>query len=427
MESKADQYYPTYKYNPEHRDVLLIEFEEAQKIANGQTKVYGQVTNILLAIATFTFTFILDPYNKTSTQLMTFAYSNGYIFSIILFCFGAILLRYFVDLQKQITINARKVVTLRTLLGLDYGNIHLTLPNWRVKYFNGWSNFKTMPFWVLTITVNTIWWLTVKDKAPIKFSLLGNEIGLIWLWGNILITLTYLFVFRRNLNDRHETIYLNLIQIFCSIFRIKLVDNFEYIIYRAKLSYLELDRLKINYKKLQQALIDIEDIDFHSNYGISFKSLVRAFLSRFRFLRKKYGYIQHGGSTITMQLARSLFIPSNQNKYLRKISEILLSYWLNRQFSKGEILKLYIASVRYERGVLGLSSSMKYFFGQVKNVELTSEEAFFLVERLSNITSTVNWPRIIHLTKRTTLTIDNEKLKQIYEKQIKSGRLKKQL
>ena len=432
MDTKAEQYYPTYK--AEHRDVLLIEFEEAQKIANGQTKVYGQVTNILLAVATFAFTFLLDQDDKKSSKALTLLFSNSILFAIILFSFGAILLRYFVDLQKQITINARKVVTLRTLLGLDYGHIHLTLPNWRVegatnpfviKYFNGWLNFKTMPFWVLTVTVNAIWWLTTKDHPSLSFSLWTRILEFPWFIGNIIISLTYLWVFRRNLNDRHETTYLNFVEIICFIFRVKLVDNFEYIIYRAKLSYLELDRLKVNYDKLTKILIDIEDNDFNSNIGISFKSLLRGFLSRFKFIRKKTGYIQHGGSTITMQLTRSLFIPSNQNKYLRKISELLLSLWLNRQFSKGEILKLYVASVRYERGVLGLSNSVKHFFGDLKAKELTSEEAFFLVERLSNITSSVNWDRISHLTKRTKVEIDENKLKQIYEGQIKCGRLKK--
>jgi penicillin-binding protein 1A len=432
VDTKAEQYYPTYK--AEYRDVLLIEFEEAQKIANGQTKVYGQVTNILIAIATFAFTFLLDQDDKKTSRVLILLFSNSILFSIILFSFGAILLRYFVDLQKQITINARKVVTLRTLLGLDYGHIHLTLPNWRVegatnpfviKYFNGWLNFKTMPFWILTITVNAIWWITTKDLPHFSFPLWANKIKISWFIGNVIISLTYLWVFRRNLNDRHETTYLNFIEMFCAVLRVKLVDNFEYIIYRAKLSYLELDRLKVNYEKLTKILVDIEDNDFNSNIGISFRSLLRGFLSRFKFIRKKTGYIQHGGSTITMQLTRSLFIPSNQNIYLRKVSELLLSLWLNRQFSKVEILKLYVASVRYERGILGLSNSIKHFFGDLKGKELTSEEAFFLVERLSNITSTVNWDRISHLTKRTKVEIDEKKLKQIYDRQLQCGRLKK--
>lgn len=90
MDSKAEQYYPTYK--ADHRDVLLIEFEEAQKIANGQTKVYGQVTNILLAVATFAFTFFLDQDDKKSSKALTLLFSNSILFSFILFSFGAILL-----------------------------------------------------------------------------------------------------------------------------------------------------------------------------------------------------------------------------------------------------------------------------------------------------------------------------------------------
>lgn len=431
METKAEQYYPTYK--ADNRDILLIEFEEAQKIANGQNKVYGQVTNILLAVATFTFSFFLDQDEKKA-KAVALVFSNSILFSIILFIFGAILLRYFVDLQKQITINARKVVTLRTLLGLDYGHIHLTLPNWRVegatnpfviKYFNGWLNFKAMPFWLLTITVNAIWWLSISNKPPIIIDVSTYKMHLNWLWGNVIIVLTYLFVFRRNLNDRHETTYFNIVRIFCFFLRVKLLENFEYIIYRAKLSYLELDRLKVKYDNLIKILVEIEDNDFYSNSGISLKSIFRGFLSRFTFFRRKYGYIQHGGSTITMQLTRSLFIPSNQNKYLRKISELLFSLWLNKQFSKTEILKLYVASVRYERGVLGLSSTIKYFFGELRGRELTNEEAFFLVERLSNITSTVNIDRVNHLTTRTTVSLDKNNLSQLYEKQILSGRLKK--
>jgi penicillin-binding protein 1A len=85
---------------------------------------------------------------------------------------------------------------------------------------------------------------------------------------------------------------------------------------------------------------------------------------------------------------------------------------------------MYVASVRYERGVLGLSNSIKYFFGELKEKKLTSEEAFFFVERLSNVTSTVNWDRIRHLKSRTNCSIDIQELERIYEKQIRLKRLK---
>ncbi|RKS03198.1 biosynthetic peptidoglycan transglycosylase [Flavobacterium sp. 102] len=431
MDSKAEQYYPTYNFKPENRDIVLLEFEEAQKIANGQTKVYGQVTNVLIVIITVLVPLFFSQNDDEVKENLSIIKSNSLIFSLILIAFGGILLRYFVELQRQITINAKKVVSLRTMLGLDYGNIHLTIPNWRVegatnpfviKYFNGWFVFQSVPFWVLTIGLNVIWWLATKEKELYEVSFHCPEIN--WYFGNIAITVWYLFIFRRPLNEQHETAYLNFVKLISSIFRIKLLKNFEYILYRAKLSSIELDRLKVNYSKLKLILIDIEDKNFNSNSGISLKSLIRGFLSRFKYFRNKYNFIQHGGSTITMQLCRTLFIPSNQNKYFRKIIEILLSHWISKQFTKNEILNIYISSVRYEKGVNGLSDAIKYFFGELNKKDLNNEEAFFLVERLSNVTSTVNWERIKHLTNRTSINIDEKKLKSIYEKLISEKKLK---
>lgn len=116
-----------------------------------------------------------------------------------------------------------------------------------------------------------------------------------------------------------------------------------------------------------------------------------------------------------MQLARTLFIPSNQNEYKRKILEILLAPWISKQFSKKEILKLYVSSVQYERGVNGLISAIKYFFSSnIENKELTKEQSFFLVERLSNITSTYNFERINMLLKRASFSIDKNEIEKIY-------------
>jgi penicillin-binding protein 1A len=326
LENKAEQYYPTYKSS--ERDILLVEFEEAQKIANGQNKVYAQVANILLAAATFLFTTFYK--EGQSTALPKYSFSTSVSVSIFMYISGAMLLRYFVDLQRQITINARKVVTLRTLLGLDYGNIQLTLPNWRVegatnpfviKYFNGWLAFKTTPFWLLTIFVNLVWFLAVHTSTAYRVHFYAFEFNISWLWGNIIITISYLYIFRANLNDRHETNFLNLVKI-CLFPFLNFVDNFEYILYRAKLSYMELDRLGVNYEEFKKVLVAIEDNRFHSHRGISFKSIIRAGLSRFSYFRGRYNYIQNGASTISMQLSRSLFIPSNQNKFFRKVAEI---------------------------------------------------------------------------------------------------------
>jgi penicillin-binding protein 1A len=431
LETKAERYYPTYI--SKERDILLIEFEEAQKIANSQTTIYGQVTNILLAVATITFSFLLDGDKEKTANVENLFHSNSILFSIILFLFGAILLRYFVDLQKQITVNARKVVTLRTLLGLDYGRIHLTLPNWSVegatnpfaiKYFYGWFNFKSMPFWLLTITINCVWYISTRSQNPITLTIFHRTWTVEWAFFCVIITLFYLWVFRTFLYDRHETTYLNICRSVCTVLGIQLLENFEYILYRAKLSYLELDRLRLNYSELKEILIEIEEARFHDGRGFSIRALVRGLLSRFKFFRKKYGYIPNGGSTITMQLSRTLFIPSQQNKYLRKLVEIMLSLWLNQQFDKEEILKLYVGSVRFERGIYGLGKATRYFFGKLRDKSLTKEESFFLVERLGNINSKVHWNRIIFLNNKLPHPIDRSLLEKLYLDQITRGRLK---
>lgn len=432
MDNKAEQYYPTYTFKPENRDIVLLEFEEAQKIANSQTKVYGQVANILLAVVTILIPLFFKQDNNLTNHIFGIIQSNSVTFSLVLIAFSSILLRYFVELQRQITINARKAVTLRTLLGLDYGTMHLTLPNWRVegatnpfaiKYFNGWFRFQSFPFWVLSIGMNVIWWLATNDRNPIIIP--NSIIKFEWVYGNIALTVWFIFIFRHNLNDLYETTFLHLVKVLAFVLRIKLVDNFEYIIYRMKLSYIELERLKVDYSNLKKVLIDIEDITFYDK-SVSFKSLIRGFLSQWSFFRKKYKLLRSGGSTIAMQLVRSAFIPdlAMKNRWFRKIIEILLAFWITGNFSKEEILKLYISSVRYEKGILGLANAIKHFIGEIKDKKLSNEECFFLVERLSNSSSTINNERIEHLLTRTSILIDKNKLYELYNSLKRQGKLK---
>jgi len=434
LDSKSEQYYPTYTFNSEHRDVVLLEFEEAQKIANGQTKVYGQVTNILLAFVT-----VLIPlfFNQDEQSDTTFDLVKEYslFFSTIIFLFGALLLRYFVDLQKQITINGRKVVTLRTMLGLDYGHIHLTLPHWRVegatnpfviKYFNGWLMFQSVPFWVLTISVNAIWWLTTNDRPTYVIPIVDTFVlNIPWLTGNIIISIAYLFVFRRNLNDTHETSFLNIGRFLAKAIRFKLIENFEYTVYRAKLAVVEMSRLNVNFESVKSILVDIEDNSFYTNKGVSIKAILRGAISQCKPLRQAFRLIESGGSTITMQLARTLFIPSNQNKYLRKFFEIWIALWLQRKFTKQEIINLYIVSVRYDYDVMGISKAIKHFYGNIKRKTLSPEESFVLVERLSNITGTHRQERVDYLMSKSTVNLDENKVNNIYQTLKGRGIIKK--
>ena len=88
--------------------------------------------------------------------------------------------------------------------------------------------------------------------------------------------------------------------------------------YRAKLSVHERVRVKYDTNCIEKILVEIEDSRFYNHNGIDFKSIARSILSLSTKYRKKKGILKNGGSTITMQLCRTLFIPPNQNIFFRK-------------------------------------------------------------------------------------------------------------
>ena len=121
------QYYPTYRY--ENRDIVLKEFEDALRISNTQSQLYNQLANAFLAIITLGFTLFSKESNSGAFSFFSNHFLVSYIF-IFFICF--FVLTYFIELQKTIVVNVRKVITIRRILGLDYGSLQLTIPNWRI-------------------------------------------------------------------------------------------------------------------------------------------------------------------------------------------------------------------------------------------------------------------------------------------------------
>lgn len=125
-------------------------------------------------------------------------------------------------------------------------------------------------------------------------------------------------------------------------------------------------------KYLIEALIATEDRSFFSHHGFDPKGILRAF-----FVNYRAGAIRQGGSTITQQLARILFL-NNKKTYDRKINEILLAYKLEQAFSKEEILTLYLNHVYFGSGNYGINDAAKFYFN--KNVsDLNLNESAILV------------------------------------------------
>jgi penicillin-binding protein 1A len=419
------QHYPTYNFK--ERDVVLAEFEEAQKIANTQSKLYGQLANFLIAFVTIGITILLKTVDTPDSEALVLLKKNIILFDIFLALITLVVLRYFIELQRTIVINSRKVVTLRRMLGLEYGHLQLTLPNWRVegatnpfvvRLFPGWSKFGSSPFWILALALNVVWYLS--------FPAIENEwISTNWWVISLLLSIFYALTFRIQLNENHETLYLSFIKLLAKIIRIRLIKDFEYTLYRAKLSVQEKHRLKFDTQSFKKVLIEVEDKRFKTHIGVDPKSLARSVLSQSKIYRQKKGLLMSGGSTITMQLCRSLFIPSNQKPITRKIIELLLAFWLERQFSKSEIISFYITSVRFERSINGIIKATQYFFPDKATKELTPEESFFLVERLSNVSSTYRKERVKVLFNIASKRIDlnKEKIDKIYERQEKENKI----
>ncbi len=110
-------------------------------------------------------------------------------------------------------------------------------------------------------------------------------------------------------------------------------------------------------KTLKDALLAIEDERFYSHSGLDYRGLVRAVLSNVT------GGVQQGGSTITVQVARTFFL--NQERTLqRKLKEALLSYRIEDALSKDKILELYMNQIYLGQRSYGFSSAARTYFGK---------------------------------------------------------------
>lgn len=108
---------------------------------------------------------------------------------------------------------------------------------------------------------------------------------------------------------------------------------------------------------LIQAFLAIEDRNFFSHLGVDPKGIARAALGNLRANR-----ISGGGSTITQQLAKNMFL-SFEKTWSRKGQEVLLAFWLEQKYSKEEILALYLNRIYFGGGAYGIDAAAKRYFG----------------------------------------------------------------
>lgn len=117
------------------------------------------------------------------------------------------------------------------------------------------------------------------------------------------------------------------------------------------------------------AVIAIEDRRFRSHFGIDPLGLGRALV-----VNLTTGNLVQGGSTLTQQLAKNLFLEPDRT-IKRKIQELVLSFWLEAKFSKDEIMEMYLNRVYYGSGAFGIDAAARRYFGKSARLLTIAEAA----------------------------------------------------
>ena len=126
-------------------------------------------------------------------------------------------------------------------------------------------------------------------------------------------------------------------------------------------------------KKAVDAITSIEDKNFFKHKGYDLKAILRAGIA---YIKNK-GVITQGGSTITQQLARNIFL-SFEESWERKAREIFIAMELEKKYSKNEIMEFYLNNVYFANGYYGIQSASLGYFGKGVNSLSLSQIAFLL-------------------------------------------------
>ncbi|MEJ8475001.1 transglycosylase domain-containing protein [Roseibium algae] len=120
---------------------------------------------------------------------------------------------------------------------------------------------------------------------------------------------------------------------------------------------------------LPNAVIAIEDRRFRSHFGLDPIGLVRAV-----YINLTAGTLRQGGSTLTQQLAKNLFLEPDRT-LKRKMQELVLSLWLEAKFSKDDILEMYLNRVYLGSGAYGVDAAARRYFGKSARLVTVAEAA----------------------------------------------------
>ncbi len=139
-------------------------------------------------------------------------------------------------------------------------------------------------------------------------------------------------------------------------------------------SWVDYDRIA---KSAKQAAIVSEDAKFVSHHGFDFDSIQAAIAAN-----EAEGAISAGGSTISQQLAKNLFLTSHRS-YLRKDEEAIITVMMESMWTKQRILEVYLNVAEFGEGIYGIEAAAQHYFNR-SAAKLNREQAALLISMLPN-------------------------------------------
>jgi penicillin-binding protein 1A len=166
-------------------------------------------------------------------------------------------------------------------------------------------------------------------------------------------------------------------------------------------------RLDVLPPYLVQAVLATEDRRFYSHFGIDPLGLVRA-----TFKNATAGSVVEGGSTITQQLAKNLFLRPERT-VTRKLEEVVYAVWLEQRFSKQEILELYLNRVYFGGGTYGVEAASRRYFGK--------SSRFVTLPQAALLAGLLKAPS--RYSPRRSVTLASARVDEVLENMIQAGYL----
>lgn len=168
-----------------------------------------------------------------------------------------------------------------------------------------------------------------------------------------------------------------------------------------KYSYVKFENLPADYIK---AVIAVEDQRFYNHSGIDIVSIGRAMVSNIKEKR-----IVQGGSTITQQVAKNMYF-TQEKSFVRKIAELFVVYQLEKNYTKQEIIELYVNISYFGDGYYGIGEASEGYFNKLPK-DMTLAESTL-------IAGIPNAPSVYAPTKNPDLALERQK--QVIRKMVES-------